>query len=69
MSHARVTGFSIKKYNQRTRNDIVVESYYVCSCEGKTHHVDPSTQALENPKKSKKMKLIPTTRYDFKARI
>ena len=41
----------------------------MCSCEGKTHHVDPSIQALEHPNKPKKMKLIPTTRYDSKAKI
>ena len=71
ISHVRVTRFtfSIEKYTQSTRKDIIVERYYVCSCEGKTHHVDPSIQALEHPNKLKKMKLIPTTRYDCKTRI
>ena len=67
ISLTRVMGFNIKKYTQRTRKDIVVERY-VCSCEGKTHYVDPSIQALEHPNKPKKIKLIPTTRYDCKAR-
>ena len=39
------------------------------SCEGKTHHVDPSIQALEHPNKLKKIKFIPTRRYYCKARI
>ena len=69
ISHAWVTGFSTKKYTQRTRKDIVVERYYVCSCEGKTHHVDSSSQTLKHLSNPKKMKLIPTIRYDCKARI
>ena len=54
LSHARVTGFSIKKWTQRIRKNVVVEKYLVCSCEEKTHHVDPSTQhknILASPKK------------------
>ncbi|CAO2826937.1 unnamed protein product [Amaranthus hypochondriacus] len=38
-SHARVTGFGIKKYTQRTTKDVVVERYYVCSCQGKKKEV------------------------------
>jgi FAR1 DNA-binding domain-containing protein len=69
MSHARVTGFGLIKYTQRTRKDIVVERYYVCSCEGKTNHVVPTIPLPEKSEKPKKMKLRPTTRYDCKARI
>ena len=34
MSHARVTGFGIKKYTQRTTKDVVVERYYVYQVQG-----------------------------------
>jgi FAR1 DNA-binding domain-containing protein len=67
-SHAQVTGFGIKKYTQRTTKDVVVERYYVCSCQGKKNEVR-SNETPADQQKSKKIKLTPMTRYDCKARI
>ena len=66
-SHAWVTWFSVKKWTQRSSNNIITERYLVCSCEGKTHHAPVAPD--EGNTVSKKTKLIPTTRSDCKAKV
>ncbi|XP_057547361.1 protein FAR1-RELATED SEQUENCE 5-like [Amaranthus tricolor] len=66
VSHARVTGFSVKKWTQRSSNNIITEKYLVCSCEGKTYHAPVAPE--EGNAVSKKPKLIPITRSDCEAR-
>ena len=69
LSHARVTNFSIKKWTQRTGKNRVVEKYLICSYEGETLHLDPSRHIQEHPTTSMKIKPVPTTQSDYKARI
>ena len=60
-SHAKVTGLIMKKWTQRSSNNIIIERYLVCLCEGKTHY------ALVNPEEdnnaSKKIKIIKLELY------
>ena len=67
MLHARVTWFSVKKWTQRSSNNMIVETYLVCSCKGKTHHAPVAPE--EGNTVSKKTKLIPITRSNCKVRV
>ena len=67
VSHARVIGFSMKKWTQRSSNNIITERSLVCSCGGKSHHAPVASD--EGNTVSKKTKLIPITRSDCKERV
>lgn len=53
-NHAREVGFSVRKSTTRTNRDgIVVEKYYVCSCEGSSRPTTSSSTNQGEPKKRK----------------